>query len=150
MKIKIVIDEKYKEPEIHVCNRLEDGNVSKIVAELNTLYEKQIAGVDSQGNKCLLAAGKISRIYAQKQKVYAVAEKVIYEIPKKLYELEEELDEAVFIRISKSEMINMHQIKMLDMNTIGTIKVIMQDGAETYTSRRNVTRLKKALEGERR
>lgn len=63
-----------------------------------------------------------------------------------MYELEEELEESVFIRISKAEIINIRKIKRVDMNTIGTIKVIMRDGTETYTSRRNVTRLKKALE----
>ena len=147
MKIKIVIDEKYQEPEIHVCYKETDKRVSEIVADLNGLYEKQLMAMDSRGNKCILNVGKVSRIFAQKQKVYAVVEKQTYEISQKLYELEKELDEASFIRISKSEIINMHKIKMLDMNTMGTIRVIMQDGAETYTSRRNVTRLKKALEG---
>lgn len=150
MKIKTVIDEKYKEPEIHVCYREADKRVFEIVADLNCLYKKQLIAVDSRGNKCILTAGKVSRIFAQKQKVYAVVEKQTYELSKKLYELEDELDTATFIRISKSEIINMHKIKMVDMNTMGTIRVIMQDGAETYTSRRNVTRLKKALEGESR
>ncbi len=148
MRIKIVIDEKYKEPEIHVCHKEADMTVSKIVADLKCLYEKQLVARDSRGNKCILVAGEVSRIFAQKQKVYAVAENQTYELPRKLYELEKELDPATFIRISKSEIINMHKIKMLDMNTMGTIKVIMQEGTETYTSRRNVTRLKKALEGE--
>ena len=148
MNIKIVIDKKYKEMEIHVCHNQADRSVSKIVADLNCLYEEQLVGMDSRGNKCFLAAGKVSRIFAQKQKVYAVAENQTYELPRKLYELEKELDAATFIRISRSEIINMRRIKMVDMNTMGTIRVIMQDGAETYTSRRNVTRLKKALEGE--
>lgn len=148
MKIKIVIDQKYKEPEIHVCHKEADKMVYGIVENLNSLYEKQLVAIDCWGNKCILTVGKISRIYAQKQKVYAVSENQTYELSKKLYELEGELDASTFIRISKSEIINMHKIKMVDMNTVGTIKVIMQDGAETYTSRRNVTRLKKALEGE--
>lgn len=146
MNIKIVIDKKYKEPELHVCYKEADKSVSKIVADLNKFYEKQLVAIDAWGNKCILTVGKVSRIFAQKQKVYAVAENQTYELSKKLYELEEELDKATFIRISRHEIINMHKIKMLDMNTLGTIKVIMQDGAETYTSRRNVTRLKKALE----
>ena len=149
MKIKSVVDEKYEEPEIHVCHRVKDRRALKIVTELKGLYEKQLMAMDMRGNKCMLSAGSISRIFAQKQKVYAVAEGQSYELSQKLYELESELDEATFIRISRHEIINMHKIKMLDMNTMGTIKVIMQDGAQTYTSRRNVTRLKKALEGER-
>lgn len=150
MKIKIMIDERYQEPEIHVCYKEADRRVSEIVADLKCFYEKQLMAVDSRGNKCFLKVGKISRIFAQKQKVYAVAEKQTYELSKKLYELEKELDAATFIRISKSEIINMHKIKKLDMNTMGTMRVIMQDEEETYTSRRNVTRLKNALKGEGR
>ncbi len=147
MKIKTIIDEKYTEPEIHICYKETGKCVSQILEELNYIYEKQLVVTDSKGNKCILNEGKVSRIFALKQKVYVVAEEMTYEIHRKLYELENELDSSVFIRISKSEIINMQKIKLLDMNTMGTIKVVMQDGTATYTSRRNVTRLKKALEG---
>lgn len=46
----------------------------------------------------------------------------------------------------KKEIINIRKIERVDMNMAGTIKVIMRDGTQTFTSRRNVTRLKEALE----
>ena len=52
----------------------------------------------------------------------------------------------------KKDVIEVHNdedlynwLKKLDMDMVGTIKVILTDGTETYTSRRNVTNLKKKL-----
>lgn len=64
---------------------------------------------------------------------------------KKLYELESQLDKRQFIRISKSEIVNIRKIKKLDISHAGTIKVALMDGTETYTSRRNVSKLKAVL-----
>lgn len=59
--------------------------------------------------------------------------------------MEDDLNEKLFFRSSKSEIINLKQIQRLDMSLSGTIRVIMKDGSETYTSRRNVVKLKKVL-----
>ena len=145
MKIKTQIDPQYKQPEIHVCNHEMTPRVSELVEQLNRIFSDQFMGTDERGNRCMLSVEKICRIYASGQKVFAQIAGNTYSISKKLYELEKELDAALFIRISKSEIINIHKIKKLDMSMAGTIKVIMEDGTESYTSRRNVARLKKAL-----
>lgn len=145
MKIKARIDEIFKQLEIHVCNHEMNEEVKELVEELNRTFAKQLVGTDERGNRCILFPGKVSRFYAQGQKVFAQDEQGIYSVSKKLYELEADLESSAFLRISKGEIINIRKIKRLDMSTVGTIKVIMQDGTETYTSRRNVTRLKKAL-----
>lgn len=146
MKIKAHIDDMFQQIEIHICNMEMNQQVTDLLEDLNRIFGGQLIGIDANGNKCVLSQGSISRFYAEGQKVFAKNEEGSYIILKKLYELEQELDDSVFIRISKSEIINMRKIKRLDMNTIGTIKVMMRDGTETYTSRRNVTRLKQALE----
>ena len=72
-----------------------------------------------------------------------------YVVQKKLYELETELGEANFIRISKSEIVNIHKIKSLDLSITGTIRLVMKTGYETYVSRRNVSKIKEKLTKER-
>lgn len=146
MRIKPQIDHVFQQMEIHVCNKEMNQQVTELLDDLNRIFGGQLIGTDTKGNRCVLSQGNISRFYAQKQKVFAQNNEGIYSISKKLYELEQELDDSVFIRISKSEIINIRKIRRVDMDTIGTIKVMMRDGTETYTSRRNVTRLKRALE----
>ncbi len=145
MDIKILIDKAYENIEIHVCNHEKNQEVIKIANTISDFFDSCILGTDENGDKVMLRLAKIIRFYAEKQKVMAQDEHGLYRIPQKLYELEKMLDETNFIRISKSEIVNMRKIRKLDMNMVGTIKVILNDGTETYTSRRNVTHLKKKL-----
>ena len=93
----------------------------------------------------MLPLKDVLRFYTENQKVMVQDAAGVYSVQEKLYELEERLDATQFFRISKSEIVNLKKIKRLDMSLTGTIKVILSDGTETYTSRRNVTRLKQCL-----
>ena len=59
--------------------------------------------------------------------------------------MEEKLDATRFLRISGSEIVNLHKIKRLDTGITGTIKMYLQENMETYVSRRYVAKIKKAL-----
>lgn len=145
MQVKIVISEEYKNMEIHVCNDEMNPEVKQVAGSISGFVNDKVVGTDEKGNKVMLKPHEIIRFYARNQKVMAQDEKGNYSIGEKLYELEKNLDNTKFMRISKSEIVNLKKIKRLDMNMVGTIKVILCDGTETYTSRRNVTNLKKKL-----
>lgn len=145
MRILAKMDEKYKEIELHVCHDEMDSEVTDILRELHTLFDRSLAGTDAMGNKCLLQPGNLYSFYAEGQKVFALDETEKYTIPQKLYELEDALSSYGFVRISKSEIINLKKVKRLDLGTTGTIKVILKNGYETYASRRNVVKIKNLL-----
>ncbi|MBQ3514338.1 MAG: LytTR family transcriptional regulator [Lachnospiraceae bacterium] len=145
MKIKACIDKAFKTMEIHVCNNEMNQEVSALVKELDQWMNDSIVGTDERGEKCVLTLNGMICFYAEGQKVFAEDERGVYSISNKLYELEEMLEDTRFIRISKSEIVNLKKIKKLDLSLTGTIKIILFNGRETYTSRRNVGRLKKAL-----
>lgn len=145
MQVKAHIDKIYEEVEVHVCNYEMNQTVSNLVNNLDHFLNDSIMGTDGRGNKCVLAMGRMIRFYSEGAKVMAQDENGIYSIQRKLYELEKSLGENNFIRISKSEIVNLSKIKRLDMSITGTIKVILTGNIETYTSRRNVSKLKKAL-----
>ena len=145
MQVKMLIDKKYKSMEIHVCNDEKNASVIQMVKDIEGFVNIRLPGTDERGEKVMLNPQEIIRFYAQNQKVMAQDTKGVYSVQKKLYELEEILDTMDLFRISKSEIINLRKVRSLDINMVGTIKVILIDGTETYTSRRNVTRLKKKL-----
>ena len=72
-------------------------------------------------------------------------EQETYTIRLRLYELEQQLEDRDFIRISQGELINLRKVKDFDLSFSGTIRVRMQNGKETYVSRRYVKKLKQAL-----
>lgn len=145
MQVKARIDKKYESLEIQICHNELTPQVKQLVEDVSAFVNEGITGTDFRGEKVILPVRDISRFYAEKQKVMAQDEKGVYSIQEKLYELEERLDKGQFFRISKAEIVNLKKIKRLDMSITGTIKVILSDGTETYTSRRNVTKLKQCL-----
>jgi len=152
MLIRTNINERYKETELHVCKDTMDDEVRRIMGELHAMYDPSLSGTDEAGNKCMIQPGDIVTFYAEKQKVFAKDAEKKYTIQRTLTELEKELESFGFVRISKSEIVNIRKIKSLDMSFTGTIRVIMKSGYETYTSRRNVAKLKELLQkgGEKR
>ena len=145
MQIKSEIHEKYKELEIHVCKDELNEEVREVMRNLHSFFDSSLTGTDELGNRCVLHPAELFSFYAEGQRVMAMDSSKKYVVSGKLYEYEKEYEAIGFIRISKSEIVNYRRIKSLDMSLTGTIKVIMKNGYETYTSRRNVTKLKKLL-----
>ena len=145
MRVRAKIDKSFKTPEIQICNKELTPQVRQLVEDVYAFVNEGIAGTDARGEKVMLPLREVLRFYTENQKVMVQDAKGIYSTQEKLYELEERLDPGQFFRISKSEIVNLKKIRRLDMSITGTIKVILTDGTETYTSRRNVTRLKQCL-----
>lgn len=145
MEVKTVINEKYTELEIHVCSNAPDGNVREMVAAINELVNRTCVVKNSRGDRQVIAGKDIVLIYAEGQHVYVKTEQETFQASAKIYEMENELDPKRFLRISRAEIINIKKIRRLDFGMTGTVKVILSDGSECYTSRRNIIKLKKAL-----
>ncbi|MBR4429688.1 MAG: LytTR family transcriptional regulator [Clostridiales bacterium] len=149
MKILTETDNKYKEIELHVCSNALTDEVRAVVGELHEIYDYNIPGTDEIGNKRMIRRTEILSAYSEGQRVIVLTGDGRYVVQKKLYELENELGDTNFIRISKSEIINIRKIKSLDMSITGTIRLVMKTGYETYVSRRNVAKIKEKLIKER-
>ncbi|MCR5104122.1 MAG: LytTR family transcriptional regulator [Eubacterium sp.] len=145
MKIRAEINEKYSEMEVHVCNEEMSDEVKTVMGQLHSFFDTSLTGIDEVGNRCVIRPADIISFYSEGQKVMAMDTSKKYSISKKLYELEQEFESLCFVRISKSEIVNYKKIKSLDMSLTGTIKVVMKNGYETYTSRRNVKKLKELI-----
>jgi len=145
MEIKAVINEKYREMELHVCNQKMNDSVKNMMSTLNRYLNDSFVCKKENGDSILVYENDIVSVYAESQKVFVRVGGKSLETAMKLYEFEEKLPKNSFIRISRAEIICIKKIKRLDLGISGTIKVIMSDGYECYTSRRNVVKLKNAL-----
>lgn len=144
MKVKLEFHEKYKEPEIHVCHDRDNPEVRKIYAAVKNAVDVRLVAYDEH-ETVMVPCTELVRIYTQDKKVYAATVEKTYLLRERLYELEERLDMGQFIRISNSEIVNVHKIKRLDTGLTGTIRMYLQGGADTYVSRRFVPKIRKAL-----
>lgn len=93
----------------------------------------------------ILDPTKILRIWAEDDDVYARTENETFRLKNRLYEIESRLDPTSFVRISRSEIINLDQAESFDLSLMGTIEIRMKDGHRSYVARRNVKKLKEVL-----
>ena len=144
MKIKFDIQDKYKDIEIHLCNKEKNSEILGIHQTLVNLLDMKIR-VHKEHESKVVVPSQIIRIYSQNKKVYVRTKDDCYEVKERLYTLEEQLKDRDFVRISNSEIVNIEQIEKLDMSHVGTIKMYMKNQDETYVSRRYVSKIKELL-----
>lgn len=144
MRIKLFLQKQLEETEIHICFREFTDEVSQLKETVEQAVNFTITGYTENGAR-MLVADSIVRIYTEGKNVYAASEDKVFRIHQRLYELEEMLKERNFIRISNSEIVNVKKILRLDTSVTGTIRIFLKGGMESYVSRRNVTKIKKAL-----
>lgn len=93
----------------------------------------------------LVSQRDIIRVYTQDRKVIVHTQDKSYISRKPLSRVEEILNPNRFIRISQSEIINLHKVKSFDINMAGTIGVEFDDGTKSWVARSRVKSIKNLL-----
>lgn len=146
MNLNIKIDNNVKEPEVLITTASMTDEVNRVVDFVNSLdsVTTVISGMKDEKIE-LLEQQKIIRAYAEGGNVYVVTDNGRYKVRLRLFEVEERLLSSEFIRISKSEIVNLKKVKSLDLSFVGTICMELSNGEQCYVSRRNVSIIKKKL-----
>lgn len=142
MQIKFNIHPKYEETEIVICDKKMSDELVKLADTILKAVKKTLIAY-AENDTVILRVSDILRVYAERQHVYAQTAEGVFQLHATLYETEQELDTGYFVRISKSELVNLRRVKRLDTSIAGTIRMYLEDGTETYVSRRNVSNIKK-------
>lgn len=144
MNIEIKIDEKIKENKIIVqVNEMTD-EISNIIDLLkSTNKEKLKVYLDEE--LYFINESDIETVYSSDGKVFIKANDKDYQSKMRLYELESILNKKTFLRISKSEIININKVKSINTSLIGTIVITFFNGNKTYSSRRYISKIKEFL-----
>lgn len=144
MQIEFKHDPSQTEPKLTITAA---GLTDEIAGLLRRLEHGQPGAVTAFQDErvFLLRPEDILRFYAEDKGVRAQTEAGAYTVRERLYELEEQLDPRTFVRISHSEIINLHKVTGLDLKLSGTIKMTLTGGTACYVSRRYVKKIKQAL-----
>lgn len=144
MNVKIIIDEVYKETIVKIFTNKYSKEIENIKESLEGSGSDKITAFKEDDIK-LIDYKNISRFFAENNKIYLESGKDTFTTRLRIYELEERLPKNKFIKISRSEIVNLDYINRLDLSFTGTIALEMKDGKVTYVSRRNLKNFKKAL-----
>ncbi len=143
LKIAINIDEKVQDTEILIsCNRL-TPEIEKILATLRILNQQMM--VTKQEETYILDVSKIIYIEAVERKTFVYTKDEYYESKLKLYEMEERLMQCGFFRVSKSCLVQLHNIKSIKNDIDRKLRLTLESGEQIMVSRQYADEIKKRL-----
>lgn len=144
MKVEVIIDESLDENKVTIYAKKYSKDIENIRDMLtDRLLDKIVAFYDKE--IFILSFDEIIRIYAQDKEVFVKTNNKSYKVRLTLTELDKRLDKKKFIRISRSEIVNIDYVKRLDLSFTGTIAVELANEDVSYVSRRKLKEFKKAL-----
>lgn len=144
MKVEVIIDESLDENKVTIYAKKYSKDIENIRGMLtDRLLDKIVAFYDKE--IFILSFDEIIRIFAQDGDVFVKTNNKSYKVRLTLTELEKRLDKKKFIRISRSEIVNIDYIKRLDLSFIGTIAIEFTNDEVSYVSRRRLKDFKKIL-----
>lgn len=144
MNVEIFIDENYPETTVKIYAKTYSKDLEWIKDQLlGHPQDKITAFMDDQVQ--ILAYQDILRFYSLDNKVYLDTMKSTYTTRLRLYQLEDRLPKKQFIKISRSEIVNLDYVKALDLSFTGTIALELKNGQVSYVSRRSLKNFKEAL-----
>ena len=144
MKVEIIIDETIDETMVKIfakeyskeIDELKDLLTDRFIDKLVVFRDKEVF---------IISHDEIIRIYAQDKSVFVKTKNGVFRSRLTIYELDNRLDKNKFIRISRSEIVNLDFVKKLDLSFTGTIAVELINNDVAYVSRRNLKEFRRAL-----
>ena len=133
---KVIIRAERMTPEI-------DNIVHAIESATNNAYP--IVTAYSGDTMVLLSQREIIRVYLENRKLIAWTDRGGFVARGTLAEMEAVLDRGRFLRISRSELINLYRVSSFDFSLSGTIQVRFDDGSVSWVARRYVRAIQKTL-----
>lgn len=113
MKVEIFIDEKYEETTVKIYTQTYSKEIDWMKDQVLGHPQDKITAFAGD-NIQILAYKDILRFYGLDNKVYLDTMKNTYTTRLRLYQLEDRLPKKQFIKISRSEIVNLDYVKCLD------------------------------------
>ena len=142
--IDVVLDEKYVDPKVTIQTKEKTEQVENIIYAIENVSGSDFPVIPAYvGEKIeLISQRDIFRAYTQGRRVMIQTGDETYTIKKSLSSLEEDLNPKRFLRISRSEIVNMYKVDRFDINIAGTIGIEFENGQKSWAARSRVKAIK--------
>lgn len=143
LRIVVEISEDATEPVVTIKCREKTALVDRLIAAVQ-IIDRQIM-VLCEGNLTPVDLEKILYIESVDKKCFVYTQEKVYESSYKLYELEGRLEAYMFVRISKSGIVNLKNIRSIKAWLNRKLLVTMENGEQLVVSRQYAGRIKELL-----
>jgi len=145
--IDIQIDADCNDPKVIIRTNRITPEIDNIVHTIQNCMDAQYAMITAYDGDTmvLLSQREIIRVYNENRKLIVQTDHGSFIIRKTLTEIESILNPGRFLRISRSEIINLYKVSAFDFSLSGTIHVHFDNGSSTWVSRRYVRSIQEIL-----
>ena len=149
MKVLLDVDRKHEETSVTIHCREMDDSIKGLLDFFNERKTDFLVGKSGE-EQHILNPKHVHYFHSEGDHVIATTTDGAYKLKEKLYELEESLPSNTFIRLSKSVIANLYEIRHFEPSFNGTLSVHFKSGAKEYASRHYVAKIKEVLKLNRR
>lgn len=144
MKIHLIINKDFEGTEIHIHAKEYNEQIEQLMKQLQSTQTPIMIDGYLKQEIYMIKIEEIYSIYADGSKVYLQTEEQEFEAKKKLYELEMQFSKD-FVRVNKSTLINLNKIVSIQLATIGSTQVLLDNDVSIHISRKYLKELKVQL-----
>lgn len=125
----------------------EDEQVEALMARVADPLSSLLTVRDEADAVVTLSEERIVTISVDNKKLRIVADNGIYWMKTSMQDAEAMLNPSWFLRISRYEIVNLRKVQQFDFSISGTLRIDLEDGTETWASRRFIPAIKRRLQG---
>lgn len=144
MKVIINEDENNKETEIIINCKSIDENIIKLISKLKE-NDDSVTGT-KDGKVHVIKLENILYFESVDKKTFIYTRRDVYESNLRLYEIEEKFSSYHFFRASKSTIINITKVAIINPLIGGRVEVLLENKEKLIVSRQYVPILKQKLD----
>ena len=145
--IDIQIDPTCADPKVIIRTDRMTPEIDDIVHAIESSTDSAYPMVTAYAGDTmvLLSQREIIRVYVESRKLVVWTDRGGFVARGTLAEMEQVLNRRRFLRISRSEIINLSKVSNFDFSLSGTIQVNFDDGSGTWVARRYVRAIQETL-----
>ena len=145
--IEIQIDPACADPKVIIRTNRVTPEIDSIVHAIERSMDSDYPMVTAYAGGAMvpLSQREIVRVYVENRKLVLRTDRGRFVARGTLSEMEQALNRRRFLRISRSEIINLSKVSQFDFGLSGTIRVRFDDGSETWVARRYVRAIQETL-----
>lgn len=144
MKVKIELQENLMEPYAVIYTEELTDQISKVAKILGAETKEDFLILEQNEKYLVMKPEEIFMVRFEENQVVLYGDKNKYHSRHRLYEVEQQLG-SLFMRISKTTLINLKQIESVEPSLSGTMYLKLKNGCKDYISRKYLPAFKSYL-----
>ena len=125
----------------------EDEQVEALMARVADPLSSLLTVRDETDAIVTLPEERVIMISVDNKRLRIVADDGVYWLRMPMQDAETMLNPSWFLRISRYEIVNLRKVRYFDFSVSGSLYIHLEDGRETWASRRFIPAIKKRLQG---